>query len=101
MCSKPFLRESWSWSSSFFLPRADFQRTMTICAACLSRGNLGHGHRLVLSHFFLLCEDFLAFSSVFPFFPMDFGGSAGKKILGFWWFSLHLSKKARKRRSGS
>ena len=50
MCSKSFLRESWSWSSSSSLPRADVQRTMTICAASLAGGNLGHGHRLFLSH---------------------------------------------------
>ena len=36
----------------FSFPGADFQRTMTICAVSLSRGNLGHGHRLFL---FLFC----------------------------------------------
>ena len=50
MCTKYFLRESWSWSSFFSSSGADFQRTMTICAARLLRGNLGHGHRLFLSH---------------------------------------------------
>ena len=43
----------------FFFPRADFQRTMTICAASLSRGNLGHGHRLFVSD---LCQQSLRFA---------------------------------------
>ena len=49
MRTKPFSRESWSWSSFFSSSEADFQRTMTICVARLLRGNLGHGHRLFLS----------------------------------------------------
>ena len=48
-CTKPFLREFWSWSS-FSSSRADFQRTMTIRVARLLRGNLDHGHRLFLPH---------------------------------------------------
>ena len=46
ICTKSFLRESWSWSSFFSSLAADFQRTMTTCVARLRRGNLGHGHRL-------------------------------------------------------
>ena len=49
MCSKYYLRKSWSWSSSVSFPETNFQRTMTICARRLSWGNLGHGHRLFLS----------------------------------------------------
>ena len=51
MCTKVFLRESWSWSSFFSSSGADFQRTMTIRVARLLRGNLGHGHRLFLPDF--------------------------------------------------
>ena len=37
--------DSWSWSSSSSL-EATLQRTMTICVASFSVGDLGHGHRL-------------------------------------------------------
>ena len=50
---------------------------------------------------FFFCKEFLAFLSVFPFFPSDFRGLESKKnSLLFWWFSLPFSKKARKGRSG-
>ena len=49
MCSKPFGRRSWSWSS-FFSSSASLQKTMTICVASRLGGDLGHGHRLFLSH---------------------------------------------------
>ena len=59
MCTKSFLRESWSWSS-FFSSGADYQRTMTICVARLWGGNLGHGRRLFLSHKGLMCSSLSA-----------------------------------------
>ena len=46
-----FLEETWSWSSLFSSSGTNFQRTMTICVARLLRGNLGHDHRLFLSHY--------------------------------------------------
>ena len=46
MCTKFFLRESWSWSSFFSSSGPDFQRTMTMCVARVLKGKLGHGHRL-------------------------------------------------------
>ena len=52
---------------------------------------------------FSLARNFLAFLSVFPFFPRDFRVQHREKILVFfWWFSLLLPKrkKARKGRSG-
>ena len=74
MRTKSFSRESWSWSSFFSSSGADFQRTMTICVARLLRGNLGHGHRLFLSHafcnkkaanLFFVCDATLFFSFFF------------------------------------
>ena len=53
MCTKHFLRESWSWSSFFSSSRVEFWKTMTICVARLLGGNLGHGHRLFLSQMVL------------------------------------------------
>ena len=42
---------------------------------------------------FFLSKEFLAFFSVFPFFPRDFRGSLGiKNPLSFGWFSLPFSK---------
>ena len=41
--SGPFPICSWSTGEKIY------QRTMTVCGASLSRGNLGHGHRLSLS----------------------------------------------------
>ena len=49
---------------------------------------------------FFPCEEFLVFSSVFPFFSKDFRGSVGiNESLFFGWFSLPVSKK-RKGRTG-
>ena len=50
MCSRCFVRKSCSWSSLFSSLGADFQRTMTI-SICVASLDLGHGHRLFLSHF--------------------------------------------------
>ena len=49
---------------------------------------------------FFICKEFLAFLSVFLFFPRNFRGSEERKILAFWWFSLLFAEKARKGRSG-
>ena len=50
---------------------------------------------------FFVARNFLAFLSVFPFFPRDFRGSAWRKNPCFFgWFSLLFSKKASKGRSG-
>ena len=49
MHTKSFSRESRSWSSFFSSSDEDIQRTMTICAAHLLGGDLGHGHRLFLA----------------------------------------------------
>ena len=46
MCTKFFLRESWSWSLFFSSSEPDFQKTMTICAA-----RLLNSYRLFLSQF--------------------------------------------------
>ena len=49
MCSRSFVRKSWSWSSFFsFLGASFLQRTMTTCVASLLRGDFGHSHRLFL-----------------------------------------------------
>ena len=48
MCSRLFVRKSWSWSL-FFSLEAKFQRTMTIRAASLLWGDLSHGHWLFLA----------------------------------------------------
>ena len=52
MCSKSFLRESWSWWSSFFSWgswRAKLRKTMTIHVPSLWGADLGHGCSLSLS----------------------------------------------------
>ena len=46
-----FLEEILVMVIVFSFPRTNFQRTMTICARRFSWGNLGHGHRLFLSHY--------------------------------------------------
>ena len=63
MCSKTFLRESWSWSSFFSSSGANFQRTTTICAASLLGGDLGRGHRLLLSR---MCKNWRSDSKQLP-----------------------------------
>ena len=50
---------------------------------------------------FFVARNFLAFLSVFPFFPRDFRGSEERKSLLLWVIFLAFSKKARKRRSGN
>ena len=52
---------------------------------------------------FFFSKEFLAFFSVFPFFPRDFRGRQRiKKSLLFWWFSLPFPKsKERKIRVGT
>ena len=54
------------------------------------------------SLFFFPCEEFLVFSSVFPFFSLDFRGSVGIKDPGFFggFSCLFSKKKTRKGRTG-
>ena len=47
---------------------------------------------------FFLSQEFLAFFSVFPFFPRDFGGSPRIKILAFLVVFLAVFQKSKERK---
>ena len=47
---------------------------------------------------FFVARNFLAFLSVFPFFPRDFRGSAQRKILAFWVVFLAFFQQSKERK---